>query len=150
MSQFAQMTEDPMALLMAIQPPISPMEDNVEAKIKWFRDYLDMDDGLEAPLQLRRAVEIVIQLYFQNMMEIQTAVSGAMGMAQQAGMPPPEEEAPPQETPDNQAKLADKQADREHKTGERKAQQTHEAKEKEKDRKHQKALLKLKPKGKAA
>jgi hypothetical protein len=150
MSQFAQMTEDPMALLMAIQPPISPMEDNVEAKIKWFRDYLDMDDGLEAPLQLRGAVEIVIQLYFQNMMEIQTAVSGAMGMAQQAGMPPPEEEAPPQETPDNQAKLADKQADREHKTGERKAQQTHEAKEKEKDRKHQKALLKMKPKGKAA
>lgn len=152
MMQFAGMTEDPMALVMAIQPPISPMEDNVEAKISWFRDYLDTDDALEAPLQLRAAIEFVIQLYFQNLAMVQTAISGAMGMAQQAGMPPPEEEPEPQETPDNQANLADKQADREHKTTERKAQQTHEAKEKEKDRKHEKQMLKLKPKpkGKAA
>jgi hypothetical protein len=100
-----------------------------------------MDDGLEAPLQLRAAIELVIQLYFQNLAMVQTAISGAMGMAQQAGMPPPEEEPEPQETPDNKAKIADKKEERSFK-----------ASEAEKDRKHEKQLLKMKPKpkGKAA
>jgi hypothetical protein len=141
MTQFAGMTDDPMALVMAIQPPISPMEDNVEAKIKWFREYLDMDDGLEAPLQLRAAVELVIQLYFQNLMMVQTAISGAAGMAQQAGMPPPEEEPEPQESPDNKARMVDKKEDRSFK-----------ASEADKQRKHEKEMLRMKPKpkGKAA
>lgn len=115
MSQFARMTQNPQDLLLAIDPPISPLEDNVETKIKWFRAWLDTDDSLESPTVLRDAVGLVIQLYFNNESQIQTALAGAQGMAaavaaaptaigqaalEQEAQQPVQQEPPPQLSPD--------------------------------------------------
>lgn len=121
MMQFAQMSQDPQSLLLAINPPIDQFEDNVEDKIKWFRSYLDTDDGLEAPPQLRQAIGLVIQLYFQNDSQIQTAVAGAAGVAQAAAAAPAaigqaalEQQAQQQPADNSAAEAADAQAQRDH------------------------------------
>lgn len=104
MRQFAQMTNDPMMLVGvtkdpatgalvsngngAIQPPVSLFEDNVEDKIKWLRAYLDTDDGREAPQHLREAIGLLIQLYFENNSNVQSAIAGAQGQAQAAAAAP--------------------------------------------------------------
>lgn len=81
MAQVAQLTQNPQDLLLAINPPIDALEDNVETKIKWFRAWFDTNDGMEAPPQLRAAVGFVIRLYFQNLSDIQNAIAGAQGDA---------------------------------------------------------------------
>lgn len=88
MTQFAQMTDDPKGIIAAIQPPVSPLEDNVKEKIKWLRAYLDQDDGREAPPHLRAAIGELITLYYTNDGAIETALAGAQGMAQAAAMAP--------------------------------------------------------------
>lgn len=81
MAQVAQLTQNPQDLLLAINPPIDALEDNVETKIKWLRAWFDTNDGMEAPPQLRQAVGLVIRLYFQNLSDVQTAIAGAQGDA---------------------------------------------------------------------
>lgn len=152
LGQFAQMTEDPQELILAITPPISPMEDNVEAKIKWFRDYLDTDDGLESPPQVRGAIELVIQLYFQYASQVATAIAGAMGQAQQAAMPPePEEQEPePQLSPDVQYKTEADMARAEHDSEEAVLDRKHDTEMQKRELANKVQLVKLKPKPKPA
>jgi len=73
---------------MAIQPPVDPLEDQVEAKVRWLRDWLDTDAGLESPDILRAGVGELIKLQFQFAAQVQTALAGAMGQAQQAAQQP--------------------------------------------------------------
>ena len=88
MAQFAEMATEPQQLLMAIQPPVDPLEDQVEAKVRWLRDWLDTDAGLESPDILRAGVGELIKLQFQFAAQVQTALAGAMGQAQQAAQQP--------------------------------------------------------------
>lgn len=179
MTQFAQMTDDPKGILDAIQPPVSPLEDNVKEKVKWLRAYLDQDDGREAPPHLRAAIGELITLYFTNDGAIETALAGAQGMAMAAAQaptalgaaalqqemaqppPPPPPEPPPQLSPDAQlkaeaeiakAELQAKEAakDRKLESKEAKAQREHEASMAEKEQANKIALAKLKPKPKPA
>lgn len=88
MAQFAEMATEPRQLIMAVQPPVDPLEDQVEDKIKWLRDWLDTDAGLEAPDILRAGVGELIKLQFQFAAQVQTVLAGAMGQAQQAANQP--------------------------------------------------------------
>lgn len=165
MTQFARMTENPQELLMAINPPISMAEDNVEDKIKWFRGWLDTDDGQEAPLHLRGAVELVIQLYFENDAEVSTTIAGAMGQAQAAAMAPaaaeqarleqqtqqPEaQEPPPQLTPDLKYKVDADMAKSEQESEDAALDRQQELVMQQRDLANKIQLMKLKPKPKPA
>lgn len=88
MAQFAEMATEPQQLLMAIQPPVDPLEDQVEAKVKWLREYLDTDQGLEAPPILRAGIGELIKLQFQFAAQVQTVLAGAAGQVQLAGARP--------------------------------------------------------------
>lgn len=179
MAQFAQMTDDPQALIMAIQPPVSPMEDEVAAKIKWLRGYLDTDDSIESPPHLRAAIEILITLYYANDAKIATALAGAAGVVEAAAQAPaaiggailqqemgqPEQqeapEPPPQLSPDvelkTQAEMAkakldakEKGKDRESESKESEAQRKHETEMQKRELANKIAVTKLKPKPKPA
>lgn len=83
---------NPFGLVMAIQPPISPMEPEKtlrEAAI-WYQDFLLTDEGLDAPMELRAAVEILIQQLFQLSGQQQAAIAmqGAQIQAVGAAMAP--------------------------------------------------------------
>lgn len=160
MTQAAQGTQDPQAILMAIQPPVSPKEDNVKEKIKWLRAYLDQDDGREAPPYLRDAVGELITLYFTNDAEIETALAGAAGMAQAAALapaaigqaalqqemaqppPPPPPEPPPQLSPDAQLKAETEMAKAELATREAAKDRRADSKEAQAQRKFDEAAQK--------
>jgi len=49
----------------AIQPPVSQAEPGHAIKRQWLMEWLDSDDGLEAPMPVRGAVEVLIQLHTQ-------------------------------------------------------------------------------------
>jgi hypothetical protein len=91
---------DPFGLVMAIQPPISPMEPEKtmrEAAI-WFQDFLLTDEGLDSPMELRAAVEVLVQQLFQLSGQQQAAIAMQGAQVQAAGaamMPqqPPTQEA---------------------------------------------------------
>ena len=84
MAQFAALATEPQQLLMAIQPPPDPLEDQIEAKVQWLRNWLDTDSALESPPILRAGVGELIKLLFQFGASVQTVLAGAMGQAQAA------------------------------------------------------------------
>jgi hypothetical protein len=88
MAQFAELAQEPQQLLMAIQPPVDPLEDQIGEKIKWLRNWLDTDNGLESPPMLRAGVGELIKLLFQFEGAIQATLAGAAGQAQLAAAQP--------------------------------------------------------------
>jgi hypothetical protein len=75
---------DPQILLQFIQPPISMVEKDQPGKADWFRTWLDMDEGLDAPLEVRAAVELLVQQHFQLGGLQQQVVAAQAGQAQAA------------------------------------------------------------------
>jgi hypothetical protein len=88
MAQFAELAQEPQQLLMAIQPPVDPLEDQIGEKIKWLRNWLDTDNGLESPPMLRAGVGELIKLLFQFESQVQATLAGAAGQAQLAAAQP--------------------------------------------------------------
>lgn len=84
----AQMMPDPMVLLMMIQPPVTPYEPNHDTKAEWFSDWLDEDEGQQAPPALRAAVEMLIQQHLEFFTMQQSALAMAGGTIQTAGAMP--------------------------------------------------------------
>jgi hypothetical protein len=141
MAQFAEMAQEPQELLMAIQPPVDPLEDQVEDKIKWLREWLDTDGGLESPPMLRAGVGELIKLLFQFAANVQTVLAGAAGQAQAAGAAPAMQQQAeleaatqqPQSTEPDPSALVQLQQERE--------SQQHEAGEAAADRSHELAVI---------
>lgn len=157
MQSLAGMSNDPMALVGQLTPPIvapslnqqtgqpelgpSPTfiaEPGHEAKIQWLRDWLDSDDAQEAPMVLRLAVAQLIQLHFkamglaQSMMAYQqgqTQLAGALPgqIAGQVGQQYAQQNQPPEQPPQIDPNQQLTVADNE-------AQRQHEASEAEKER----------------
>lgn len=134
MAQFAELATEPQQLLLAIQPAVDPLEDQMEDKIKWLRNWLDTDAGLESPPLLRAAVGELIKLQFMFASQVQTAMAGAMGMAQAATEAPTmaaeaqANQQPESTEPDPTAVLQMQQE---------MSQQQHEASEAAQDRTHE-------------
>ena len=84
MKSVVQMVTDPRILVQQIQPPISVYESQQEQKISWWKDVLDTDEGLEAPMQLRQAVELV-DVHTAFVTGQQAAVAGLQGVVAVAG-----------------------------------------------------------------
>lgn len=107
MQQLAQMTQDPMALIAQLQPPVvapsvnpftgqpelgpSPtfiVEPSHSLKIEWLSDWLDCDQAQESPITLRMAVAQLIQLHFKAEGMKQSAMAAQQGQAGVAGSLP--------------------------------------------------------------
>src|SRR5262245_57218153 len=56
---------DPLAMLTAIQPPISQFERDHKGKALWLQSWLDTDEGQNATPEERMGVEFWIQMHFQ-------------------------------------------------------------------------------------
>lgn len=134
--------DDPKILIEAIQPPISAREPNLGAKAKWFADWLDTDEGQEAPMPLRAAAEFLTEGEIQGQTMQETEVATQQGMVQAAAMAPAaiggaalEQQASPEHSadPDPTAVL---QAEQDIATAEM------EAAENERQRQHEKEMLK--------
>ncbi len=100
---------DPIALIAAIQPPISRYEPHHLDKARWLSEWLDTDEALDPNnLLLRAAVELLIETHFALGAEVMVATAAAGGMARQAAVAPQEKEqssgAPPR--PKQMAKAA--------------------------------------------
>lgn len=72
----------------AIQPPISKAEPAHEVKRQWFMEFLDSDDGQEAPPVLRRAVEILIVLHSEYATQQASYLANQQGQVQMAAAEP--------------------------------------------------------------
>lgn len=72
----------------AIQPPVSQAEPAHGMKRKWLMEWLDSDDGLQAPMHLRAAVELLIQLHTQLDGQQGSILATQQGEIQVAGQQP--------------------------------------------------------------
>jgi hypothetical protein len=157
----------------AIQPPISPAEPNLKRKAQWFSDVLDTDEMQKAPMELRRACEMLAQGQIMYDTAQQSALAQSAGQVELAGQQPAMEAQqamqPPQQ-PDQSAQLqaqqqqADAQqqeaqgqqqvvqqigdalnqeAQRQHEAGENEATRRHEANEASKERASKEKLARL-------
>lgn len=88
MKTVADIVPDPMLTLMSIQPPIAPEELGQELCAKWLAEWLSDDEGQRANPVLRAAVQLLIQLQFQNAMQMAGAIAMGMGAVQAAGAVP--------------------------------------------------------------
>jgi hypothetical protein len=153
MAQFAEMATEPQQLLMAIQPPVDPLEDQVEDKIKWLREWLDTDGGLESPPMLRAGVGELIKLLFQFGAQVATVLAGATGQAQAAAAQPAMQQQaeldaaaqqPESTEPDPSAQLqfAQEQSTQQHEQRENALDREHEAAMADKDLRNEKEASK--------
>lgn len=85
MKAVADMVPNPMAVLMAIQPPIVPEELNHDLKAKWFAEWLDEDEGQAANPVLRQAVQLLIQLLVMGAIQQGAALAAGAGAVASAG-----------------------------------------------------------------
>lgn len=76
---------DPQAIIQFIQPPISVMEKDHPGKMNWFQVAMDTDEGQNAPLELRTAMEGVIQIHYQYATFQMGAMATQQGQTQGAG-----------------------------------------------------------------
>lgn len=133
---------DPNVLIgEAIQPPISAKEKDLAEKGDWFAVWLSTDDGLQAPMPLRAAAELLVDGQIGGQVAQETEAAGQQGAIAAAQMAIPamgqaalEQQAQPEEStePDATAKMQFEQE---------LTQQQHEATEAAKDREHEMALI---------
>lgn len=133
--------DDPLVLLEAIQPPISEVEPDLADGGKWFANWLRTDQGQQAPMPLRQAVEVLVRLLIQGQVAQQTEIASGEGqiaaaqaapMAIGGAMLEQQAQQPESTEPDPTAQMQFEQE---------MAQQQHEASESAKDREHEMALL---------
>ena len=55
---------DPAVLVQMVKPPVSKVEPKHAEKAEWYSDYLDLERGQTAPLELREAIE---QMYWSHL-----------------------------------------------------------------------------------
>jgi hypothetical protein len=72
----------------AIQPPVSQAEPAHAIKRQWLMEWLDSDDGLDAPAHVRQAVEVLVMLHTQLDMQQASLLAGQAGAVQLAGQQP--------------------------------------------------------------
>jgi hypothetical protein len=93
----------------AIQPPVSQAEPAHDVKRQWLMEYLDSDDGLEAPPHLRQAVEVLIMLHTQFATQQSSYLAGAAGVVQVAGQQPQLQAQQEMQAQQAQAQLAQRE-----------------------------------------
>lgn len=130
-TQFKSGIPDPQILVQSIVPPVSVFEPQHLVKAKWWMDFLDSDDALQSPMELRTAIEGMIQLHFQYNGEQEAAKAGQAGATQVAGAVPgalaeaAQQQLMPPEQPQGQDPQAQQQAELQAQNDE--AQRQHEA-----------------------
>ncbi len=75
---------DPMAIISFIQPPPTRSEKDIPAKMNWCQTWFDTDEGQDSPLELRAAVEMLIELYYNLTGFQQAAMAAQAGQAEAA------------------------------------------------------------------
>jgi hypothetical protein len=133
---------DPGMLVQAIEPPISQAELELKEKSLWFARWLSTDDGQNASMPLRQAVELLAQGQFsgyvqqsaaiaqgEGTIEASKAAPAAMGQAQ---LEQQSNQQPEQTQPDPSAQLQYAQEQ---------STQQHEAEQNALDRQHESAML---------
>lgn len=71
-----------------IQPPVSQAEPAHSVKRQWLMDWLDADDGQDAPMNLRAAVELLIKLHTDLDGQQGKILASQQGEVQLAGQQP--------------------------------------------------------------
>ena len=155
LQQFKSGIPDPIILIQSIKPPVSMFEPQHLVKGKWWQDFLDADDALQAPMELRAAIEEMIKLHFKYNGEQEAAKAGQAGQVQVAGAVPGEaatalkeqlmgqaQGAEQQGQSDAQTAQAEMQAQeaevqRQHEAERLAAEQQHEAEMKDRDQSHE-------------
>jgi hypothetical protein len=88
LKQGLRQTQDPQGLLQFIQPPISQYESYLDLQRKWYQDWLIWDEGREAPMPLRQAVELIISGNFMSEISQQAGMAMGQGIVEAAGQAP--------------------------------------------------------------
>lgn len=86
MGLFKQNIIEPPILLQGVTPPISQFEPQQHAMAVWWQDFLITDEGLQTPMPIRMAIEILIQQHFANSGMQAQALAMQSGLAQAANM----------------------------------------------------------------
>jgi hypothetical protein len=79
---------DPQVLIQAIQPPISPVELDLKDKAKWFAGWLSTDEGIDAPMPVRAAVEFLAENQLQQQTDQDVTVAAHQGTVAAAAQAP--------------------------------------------------------------
>jgi hypothetical protein len=149
MKQGLNQTQDPMGLGQFIVPPISELEPQLDIKSKWCQEWLDTDQGQDAPMPLRQAVELMIKGQFVSHVGQQSAVAAGAGVVSAIGQAPEAlgqqmleggqqpQEPEPQVTPDAALKVQADSQNAERQAMESEAARQHAASESEKARRHE-------------
>lgn len=149
MKQGLSQTQDPMELGQFIQPPISELEPQLDIKSKWCQEYLDTDEGQDAPMPLRQAVELMIKGQFVSHVGQQSAVAAGAGVVSAVGQAPEAlgqqmlesgqqpQEPEPQVTPDAALKVQADSQNAERQAAEAESARQHAANESDKARRHE-------------
>jgi hypothetical protein len=93
----------------AIQPPVSQAEPAHSVKRQWLMEYLDSDDGLEAPPHMRQAIEVLVMLHTQFDTQQASFLAGAAGAVQVAGQQPQIQAQAEMQAQQAQAQLAQRE-----------------------------------------
>ena len=134
-------TDPNLLITEAIIPPISARELDLAAKGKWFASWLSTDEGLNAPMPLRNAAELLSEGLIGGQTQQDAEAALQAGTVAAAGQAPAalggaalESEMNPEQSsePDPTAAMQFEQE---------LTQQQHEASEAAKDREHEMALL---------
>jgi hypothetical protein len=133
---------DPAILIEAIQPPISTVEPDLADSGKWYATWLRTDQGQNASMPLRNAVEILVRMLVGGQVAQEAELAAGQGQVQAAAMAAPaigqaalEQHAaqqPESTEPDPTAVLQMQQEQ---------SQQQHEASEGALDREHELKVL---------
>lgn len=157
----------PEVLMMAIRPPISMVELDLEKKSEWFARWLSTDQGQAASMPLRAACEMLAQGQFQGAVQQQAQIAMAQGAVQaasaaipamgQAAMNQQEPQVDPQaemqaqqEAVQQQGQFQENERQRQHEKKTQESQQKHELKASKVDADNKIRIERAKPKSKPA
>jgi hypothetical protein len=136
----------PQVLIMAIQPPISEVELELNQKAEWFARWLSTDQGQSASMPLRSACEMLAQGMFQGAVQQQSMMAMAQGAVQTAGAAIPamgqaameqQGQQEPQIDPQAQMQAEQEAAQQQGQFQENERQRQHERKTQESQQKHE-------------
>jgi hypothetical protein len=78
--------DDPQMLIQSLRPPVSKVEPKQKEKAEWWRNWLDLDTGMSAPMPIRMAGEGMYWVHQNYQTQIDLPQSVNAGLVQGAGM----------------------------------------------------------------
>jgi len=133
---------DPQILLEAIDPPISEVEPDLADCGKWYANWLRTDQGQNAPMPLRLAIELLTRMLIQGQVMQESALAMGQGQVQAAGMAiPAVGQAALEQQANQQAEQTEPDPSAQLQFAQEQSTQQHEAEQNALDREHEASMM---------